>query len=137
MNTTLTFRITEKEKNELKKKAQMYNISLSNLVSQIVSDSLSERDKIDEIIRKILEQIKTLETMLSLNMGYNSEVFATILERSTPDKLCRQPYYQENRNRENAFSTLKEYKKRVGQNIHNGENIWGDIMTIEKNINNK
>ena len=120
----ITVRVDEEMYDAVKKKAANSNMTLSAYVYKLVESSLEGVDRTDLLIRNIHEEVLQLEDMLTLMQGYNSEVFATLLARTTkPLNADQKKELQDNRKK--AVDGMQGYFNKVSEKIVAGENIWG------------
>ena len=86
MNTTVIgIRVEEHFKEKLQKLADNAGLSLSAYASEKLEDAISEAERIDLLVRNMHEEVLTLGDMLSLMMGFNTEVYATMISRISVD----------------------------------------------------
>ena len=120
----ITVRVDEERYEAIKKKAESSNMPLSGYVYKLIESSLAGVDRTDLLIRNIHEEVLQLEDMFTLMQGYNSEVFATLLARTTkPLNADQRRELQDNRKK--AVDGLQGYFDKVSEKIIAGENIWG------------
>ena len=120
----ITVRVDEEMYEAVKKKAASSNMPLSAYVYKLIESSLEEVDRTDLLIRNIHEEVLQLEDMFTLMQGYNSEVFATLLARTTkPLNADQRRELQDNRKK--AVDGLQGYFDKVSEKIIAGEYIWG------------
>lgn len=126
----ITVRVDEDMYEAIKKKAEMSNSALSEYVYKLIESSLEGVDRTDLIVRNIHEEVLQLEDMLTLMQGYNSEVFATLLARTTkPLNTDQKKELQDSRKK--AVDGLQGYFDKVSEKVLSGENLWSRVHKIK------
>ena len=108
----ITVRVDEMMYEAVKKKAVSSNMPLSAYVYKLIELSLEGVDRTDLLIRNIHEEVLQLEDMFTLMQGYNSEVFATLLARTTKPLNAEQRRELQD-NRKKAVDGLQGYFDKV------------------------
>ena len=119
----ITARIDEEMYEALRKKAENSNITLSEYLYNLIESSLEEASRIDLLIRNMHEEILQIQDMLTLMQGVNSEVYATLLARTSKplDVLQRKELMEA---RLKAEDGIRSYMTRVAAKAEKGDNIW-------------
>ena len=120
----ITVRVNTDMYNEAKKRAATAGLALSEYVCQLMADAFSNNNRLDLLIRNVHEEVLQLEDMMTLMQGYNAEVFATLLAR-TSKTLSEEQKNELRENRRKAVEGLQGYMVRASDKIISGENVWG------------
>lgn len=120
----ITVRVNSDMYNEAKKRAATAGLALSEYVCQLMADAFSNNNRLDLLIRNVHEEVLQLEDMMTLMQGYNAEVFATLLAR-TSKALTEEQRSELMENREKAIEGLQGYMVMASDKIISGENVWG------------
>ena len=120
----ITVRVNRDMYNEAKKRAATAGLALSEYVCQLMADAFSNNNRFDLLIRNVHEEVLQLEDMMTLMQGYNAEVYATLLAR-TSKALTEEQKNELRENRKKAVEGLQGYMVKASDKIISGENIWG------------
>ena len=123
MKNVLGIRISSELREELEKRAKRENISVSAFAAKLLEEALSEATRIDLLARNIHEECLTIEDMLTIILGFNMEVYKTILAR-TYKPLDAEQKKEMQENRKSAEKGINSYLDKVFKKIIAGENIW-------------
>ena len=116
-------RIDEHLKDKLQKLADNAGVSLSAYSSEKLEDAISETERIDLLVRNMHEEVLTLGDMLSLMMGFNTEVYATMISRISVDMTDAQLKASKQK-REGALKGLRKYLRETNERLNEGANVW-------------
>ena len=123
MKNVLGIRISSELREELEKRAKRENLSVSAFAAKLLEEALSEATRIDLLARNIHEKCLTIEDMLTIILGFNMEVYKTILAR-TYKPLDAEQKKEMQENRKSAEKGINSYLDKVFKKIIAGENIW-------------
>lgn len=123
MKNVLGIRISSELREELEKRAKRENLSVSAFAAKLLEEALSEATRIDLLARNIHEECLTIEDMLTIILGFNMEVYKTILAR-TYKPLDAEQKKEMQENRKSAEKGINSYLDKVFKKIIAGENIW-------------
>ena len=119
----ITVRVDEDMYEKIKKYASNSNLALSEYVYKIIESSFDESDRTDLLIKSIHEEILQMEDMITLMQGFNFEVFATLLARTSKSMdPSQKKELQEKRIK--AIDGLNNYMTKVSEHLIAGESIW-------------
>ena len=132
MNTTVIgIRVEEHFKEKLQKLVDNAGLSLSAYASEKLEDAISEAERIDLLVRNMHEEVLTLGDMLSLMMGFNTEVYATMISRISVDMTDAQLKASKQK-REGALKGLRKYLRETNERLNEGANVWiGECPVFE------
>ena len=119
----ITVRVDEEMYEAVKKKASNSNMPLSEYVYKLIESSLEGVDRTDLLIRNIHEEVLQLEDMFTLMQDFNSEVFATLLAR-TSRQLNPEEKQELQKQRSKAIVGLNQYIEKVSDRLASEDNIW-------------
>lgn len=77
----------------------------------------------DLLLNNVHETSPQLIDMMTLMQGFNSEVYATLLSR-TSKPLDAEQKKELHGNRKSAIEWLQEYLAKVSKGIEDGESLW-------------
>ena len=118
----ITVRVDEDMYEKIKKYASNSNLALSEYVYKIIESSFDESDRTDLLIKNIHEEILQMEDMITLMQGFNFEVFATLLARTSKSMdPSQKKELQEKRIK--AIDGLNNYMTKVSEHLIAGESI--------------
>lgn len=132
MNEVITIKIEKKQKEDLMKIAKKKGFSLSKYVRELLLDNLENQQRIDLLVRNMYDEVIQLQGMLTILLGFEKKVFATLLGRTEPENLTVPDLAKAKAKREKALNLLEQYLTSVSENVMEGENIWGTIMTLDQ-----
>ena len=121
--TVIGIRVEEHFKDKLQKLADNAGVSLSAYASEKLEDAISETERIDLLVRNMYEEVLKLGDMLSLMMGYNTEVYTTMLSRISVNLTEAQLKASKER-RESASKGLRKYLRETNERLNEGANVW-------------
>lgn len=123
MKNVLGIRISSELREGLEKRVKRENLSVSAFAAKLLEEALSEATRIDLLARNIHEECLTIEDMLTIILGFNMEVYKTILAR-TYKPLDAEQKKEMQENRKSAEKGINSYLDKVFKKIIAGENIW-------------
>ena len=117
------FRVDDELYERIKKSADGAGQSVSEYVFKLIESSFEENNRIDLLVQKIHDDVLSLMDMFSLMQGFNSEVYATLLAR-TSKNLDADGKREMQLQRDKAIEGLNNYKSKVSKRLLKGESIW-------------
>ena len=119
----ITVRVDEEMYEAIKKRAARANQAVSEHIFKLIESSFDENARLDLLIQQIHDDVLSLMDMSSLMQGFNSEVFVTLLARTSKD-LDAEGRKEMQLQRDKAIEGLNGYKAKVSKRLMEGESVW-------------
>ena len=117
------FRVDAELYERIKKSADGGGLSVSEYVFTLMEPSFDENNILDVLLWMLKVEIYSLMDMFSLMQGFNSEVYATLLAR-TSKNLDADGKREMQLQRDKAIEGLNNYKSKGSKRLLKGESIW-------------
>ena len=126
----ISMRVDEGIYNEVKKRAESADQTVSDYMLGIVEDLIDGDKDLLLLLRNTYEEVLKLGDMLSILMGFNTEAYATILSRISVD-LSEAQLKASKERRESALNGLRKYIRETNERLNEGANVWiGEIPAV-------
>lgn len=126
----ISMRVDEGIYNEVKKRAESADQTVSDYMLGIVEDLIDGDKDLILLLRNTYEEVLKLGDMLSILMGFNTEAYATILSRISVD-LSEAQLKASKERRESALNGLRKYIRETNERLNEGANVWiGEIPAV-------
>ena len=119
----ITVRVDEEMYEAIKKRASNANQAVSEHIFKLIESSFEENARLDLLIQQIHDDVLSLMDMASLMQGFNSEVYATLLARTSKD-LDADGRKEMQLQRDKAIEGLNGYKAKVSKRHMNEASVW-------------
>ena len=129
----ISMRVDESIYNEVKKRAESAGQTVSDYMLGVVEDMIDGDKDLILLLRNTYEEVLKLGDMLSLVMGFNTDVYATIISRISVDMTDAQLKASKER-RESVLKGLRKYLRENNERLNEGANVWigeRDISEME------
>lgn len=130
----ITVRVDEDMYKAVKNKADASGLALSEYVFRLLETSQDDNNRMDFLLNNVHENILQLIDMMTMMQGFNFEVFATLLAR-TSKQLDQEQKKKLKEQRDKAVEGLYGYIEKTAGRISAGENIWsGTTVPINEKV---
>lgn len=119
----ITVRVDEDMYKAVKNRADASGLALSEYVFRLLETVQDANNRMDLLLNNVHENILQLIDMMTLMQGFNFEVFATLLAR-TSKQLDQEQKKKLKEQRDKAVDGLNGYIEKTAGKISAGENIW-------------
>ena len=119
----ISMRVDESIYNEVKKRAESAGQTVSDYMLGVVEDMIDGDKDLILLLRNTYEEVLKLGDMLSLVMGFNTDVYATIISRISVDMTDAQLKASKER-RESVLKGLRKYLRENNERLNEGANVW-------------
>jgi len=119
-------RLEDTTREELKKRAMREGKTISTYAAELITQALSNQQRIDLMVANIHEDCLQFESMLSIMQGYSKVIHSILLGRTEPPKFANADELaitKEKRRR--AEKMVNDIQSQTISSLLDGDDFWG------------